>query len=89
MTLDGTTINFRLYDVAAYTLLREAGREAVRRFAAVEPPHRSSFADALAHRFPERRGRDVLCESDPTRLLGTTPALAAPPPVALTLDLGL
>ncbi|MDP9386849.1 MAG: hypothetical protein M3Q48_02695, partial [Actinomycetota bacterium] len=75
---------------AAQRLLAEAGREALRRFAGVEPPHRPSLADALAHRFPERCGRDVLCESDASRLLASDAPTPPPPPaVPLSLDLGL
>jgi hypothetical protein len=76
--------------VAAERLLGEAGREALRRFADGGPPRRASFADALAHRFPDRVGRDALREPEPSGLLGTTPptpAFGTPQPQ--TLDLGL
>ena len=75
---------------AVQRLVAEAGREALRRFGGVEAPHRPSLADALAHRFPERFGRDVLSEADPTRLLASdAPAVRPPAAVPLSLDLGL
>ncbi|MBW3641877.1 MAG: hypothetical protein KY447_03080 [Actinobacteria bacterium] len=75
---------------AAQRLLAEAGREALRRFGEAEPPHRPSLADALAHRFPERWGREVLCEPEPTRLLAPEAPTPPPPPaMPLSLDLGL
>ncbi|PLS75693.1 MAG: hypothetical protein CYG61_06115 [Actinobacteria bacterium] len=75
---------------AAHRLLTEGGREALRRFAGVEPPHRASLAEALAHRFPERCGRDVLCERHVDRLLASeAPAPRPSPAVPLSLDLGL
>ena len=76
--------------VAVQRLLREAGREAVRRFADVEPPHRASVAEAIAHRFPNRPSRDLLREPDPTRLLNAVQPVRRPPvAVAQTLDLGM
>lgn len=75
--------------LAAHGLLGEVGREALRRFAEVEPPHRSTRAEALAHRFPERPGREALCQSDATRIVAAeTPARRRPEAVALTFDLG-
>jgi hypothetical protein len=76
--------------VAAHSLLGEAGREALREFAGVEPPHRSTVAEALAHRFPERRGREVLCEPEAARIMAAElPAKRLPAAVPQTLDLGL
>ncbi|MFP5376358.1 MAG: hypothetical protein ACLGIO_06195, partial [Acidimicrobiia bacterium] len=75
---------------AAQRLLAEAGREALRRFGEAEPPYRASLGEALGQRFPERFGREVLCEPDPTRLLcGDAPAPRRPAAVPLSLELGL
>jgi hypothetical protein len=75
---------------AAERLIREAGREALRRFAGVDPPQRAGVADALAHRFPARAARDQLRAPDPAQLL---PAEGVPTPqprrVTQVLDLGL
>jgi hypothetical protein len=76
--------------VAVQQLLAEGGREALRRFADIDPPHRVSRAEALAHRFPERRSHDLLCEPDADRLLvAESPVRRPPASVAMTLDLGL
>jgi hypothetical protein len=76
--------------VAAQRVVTEGGREALRRFAGVEPPRRASVAEAVAHRFPRRPSRDLLCESEPDRLLGKgMPAPRPPAAVPLTLDLGM
>ena len=68
---------------AADRLLGEAGRQALHRFAGIEPPWRASFAEAVAHRFPGRVERHALREPEPLRLLAPTnhtpgPHTAAP-----------
>ena len=73
---------------AAQRLLREAGREALRRFAGIEPPLRACVQDAIAHRFPARTQTADLRQPAPTRLLARIPAQPAPAPPQ-TLDLGL
>ena len=73
---------------ATHRLLREAGREALRRFAGVDPPVRADLADAIAHRFPARAQIAELREAAPTRLLARIPAQPSPHPPQ-TLDLGL
>jgi len=78
---------------AAERLLGEAGREALRHFAGVEPPWRPTFADAVAHRFPDRVG-EALREAEPIRLLDPAHQQPGHPSAGRTaapqtLDLGL
>jgi hypothetical protein len=76
--------------VAVQRLVVAGGREALRRFAGVEAPHRASVAEAIAHRFPHRPRRDLLAEPDAGRLLGAASPVRRPPAaVPLTLDLGV
>jgi hypothetical protein len=76
--------------IAAQRLVGEAGREALRLFAGVDPPQRPTLTDALAHRFPARATRDQLRSPEPAQLRPTPPGAAgASRPVAQVLDLGL
>jgi len=75
---------------AAERLLGEAGRQALHRFAGIDPPLRPSFAEAVAHRFPGRVERHALREPEPLRLLTPTNHTTGPrTPAPQILDLGL